>query len=92
MKANENIGAAESQFSEGEPPKHESGPNKLAADCERVIPELIAARDAAKTAKERKQLSSRLKTARYLLRWAKTRAGYVAAPPIRKTIREGAAL
>lgn len=58
----------------------EAGPNGLAVKCEAILPGLLAARDAAPTKRERKQLSSRIKTARMLLKWAKTRAGYVTPP------------
>jgi hypothetical protein len=52
------------------------GPNKLAEDAAALIAELLPLRDAAKTKRERKQLSSRIKSARILLQWAKSRAGY----------------
>lgn len=58
----------------------EPGPNKLAATCEAMVPALIAERDAAKDRGTRKKLNSRIHTTRMLLRWAKSRAGYVGLP------------
>ena len=55
----------------------EAGPNGLARKCEALLPTLLADREAAKTKQERKHLSSRIKATRMLLKWAKTRAGYV---------------
>lgn len=54
------------------------GPNKLAADCEALIPKLIAEREAAKDDAKKRALQARIKSARMLLRWCKSRAGYVA--------------
>ncbi|HEX8443034.1 MAG TPA: hypothetical protein VF631_05240 [Allosphingosinicella sp.] len=54
-----------------------SGPNKLALVAEVTLPELIRLRDAATTKRERKHFSGRIRITRGLLRWAKTRAGYV---------------
>lgn len=65
-----------------------SGPNKLAMVCEAMIPHLVAEREAAKSDTERKQLSVRLKTNTGLLRWAKTRAGYV--QPVRPAAQAAA--
>ena len=54
-----------------------SGPNKLALVAEVTLPELLRLRDAAKTKRERKHFSGRIRITRDLLKWAKTRAGYV---------------
>lgn len=51
-------------------------PNDMARDAQALIDELTPLRDAAK-GRERKQLSARIKSARILRNWAKTRAGYV---------------
>lgn len=66
----------------------EAGPNGLALKCEVLLPKLLADRDGAKTKRERKQLSSRIKATRMLLTWAKTRAGYV-PPKARRSTPEG---
>ena len=58
--------------------KDQSGPNRMAADMDALIPNLVAQRDATKDKRERAELNSRLKAARMLSRFAKTRAGYVA--------------
>lgn len=50
-------------------------PNLLAEKVEGLIADLEAQRAKAKRS-ERKSLNSRLHTARILLRWAKSRAGY----------------
>lgn len=50
----------------------------MARDIEAVIPVTKAARDAAKDKRERKRLSGQLKVQRSLLRWIKSRVGYVA--------------
>lgn len=52
-------------------------PNMLADQCAAILPDLLAQREAATTTRERKQLGSRIRAARTMLTWAKTRAGYV---------------
>jgi len=59
--------------------------SRMVADCEERLPGLLAAREGAKSTRERKQFSSRIRTTRMLLRWAKSRAGYV-PPPRRKKV------
>lgn len=56
---------------------HESEPNALGRHCEETIAALLIERDALLRS-ERKEVNQKLQTARYLLRWCKTRAGYVA--------------
>jgi hypothetical protein len=53
-------------------------PNLLAERAAAIVADLLPLRDATKDKRERKRLSSRIKAARFLLNWAKTRAGYVA--------------
>lgn len=55
-------------------------PNLLAERASATLAELLPLRDAAKSKRERKGLSSRIRCARVLLHFAKTRAGYVPAP------------
>lgn len=52
-------------------------PMDMERDAMRLIDELTPLRDAA-IGRERKQLSSRIKAARIMRDWARTRAGYVA--------------
>ena len=52
------------------------GPERLAAKCELLISELLAQREAAASMGQRRQLSSRIRASRFLLRWAKSRVGY----------------
>lgn len=52
--------------------------NEMADECAALLPDLLAQREAATDKRERKALSSRIKTTRMLLRWCKSRAGYVA--------------
>ena len=54
-------------------------PNQLAVDAEALLARLIAERDAESNQNKRKQLSSRVKSARLLRNWARTRARYRAA-------------
>jgi hypothetical protein len=56
--------------------EHPRGPTALAQLCAETIAELEAKRAAAPRS-ERKEINRRLHTTRYLLRWCKTRAGYV---------------
>jgi hypothetical protein len=51
--------------------------HKKAEEMEALILELIPQRDAAKDKREKKALSGRIKTARMLVKWVKSRAGYV---------------
>lgn len=57
-----------------------TGPNKLAAICEIMIPHLIELREAATSLEERKSLNQRLATNRRLLKFAKSRQGYIEEP------------
>lgn len=52
-------------------------PNELARDAQAILNRLIPLRDTATDKRERKQLSARIKTARILRDWARTRAGHV---------------
>lgn len=47
----------------------------LAEKADQMVADLLAQRDAATTKRERKELSARLRSARIILRWAKSRAG-----------------
>ena len=51
-------------------------PNDMERDAQALIDELLPLRNKAR-ARERKQLSSRIKAARIMRDWAKSRAGYV---------------
>ncbi len=55
------------------------GPNLIAEKMAALLPDLLAQRDVAATKRERKALNGRIRIARDLLKWAKTRAGYVSA-------------
>lgn len=52
-------------------------PNDMERDAQRLLDELLPLRDAETDKRKRKQLSSRIKTARILRNWARTRVGYV---------------
>lgn len=52
-------------------------PNDSEREFQRVIDELTPLRDACTDKGERKQLNSRIRTARFLRNFARTRAGYV---------------
>ena len=54
-----------------------STPNDLANEAGKLLAELLPIRDAENDSRKRKQLSSRIRAARILRDWAKTRAGYV---------------
>ena len=54
-------------------------PNQLAVDAKALLARLILERDAESNQNKRKQLSSRIKSARLLRNWARTRARYRAA-------------
>jgi hypothetical protein len=51
--------------------------NKVVVDMSSAVPDLLAQRAAAKDKRVLRQLSARIKSARMLVRWAKSRAGYV---------------
>lgn len=57
-----------------------SGPNGLARLCEDRIAELIEQRAECQSSAERKPINKHLHTLRELLRFAKSRAGYVETP------------
>ncbi len=52
------------------------GPNNMELDAQALLDELIPQRDAEQDKRKRKQLSMRIKTARMVRNWARTRAGY----------------
>lgn len=52
-------------------------PNLLAERAAAIVAELLPLRDAATDKRVRKDYSRRIKTARIMLKWAKSRAGYV---------------
>ncbi len=56
-----------------------SGPNRLATQIAEALPRLIVERDAETDKCQRKQLSSRIKASRMLLKWCRSRAGYDAS-------------
>jgi hypothetical protein len=51
-------------------------PNQMAVDAEVLLARLISEREAEKDKAKRQQLTFRIKSARMLRKWAKTRAGY----------------
>lgn len=53
-------------------------PNDMERDAQALLAELLPLRDAEADKGKRKQLSSRIKAARIMRDWARTRAGYVA--------------
>ncbi len=53
------------------------GPWNTARELERLIPVTVAKRDATKDKAERKRLNNQLRSQRYLLKFCKSRAGYV---------------
>lgn len=56
----------------------ESGsPNDIERQAQAILDELLPLRDAETDKRKRKQLSSRVKTARIMRNWARSRAGYV---------------
>ena len=56
-------------------------PNQIEADVLSRLPGLLAERDAETDKRKKKQLSSRIRAARILRAWARSRAGYVAISP-----------
>lgn len=63
------------------------GPWGVARELEKMIPVTLAARDAAKDKRERKRLSGQLRVQRSMLKWCKSRAGYV--DPAKKNAASG---
>lgn len=59
---------------------YDPGPNGLARLCEDRIAELKASLAQCRTRDERKPINKHLHTLRHMLRWCRTRAGYVATP------------
>lgn len=53
-------------------------PNDMERDAQAILDELLPLREAETDKRKRKQLSSRIKTARIMRNWARSRAGYVA--------------
>lgn len=49
---------------------------QTAAELRAALPDLLAKRDAAKSKRERKALSGRIRIARDLIKWIESRAGY----------------
>lgn len=62
------------------PDDYERGPNGMARLCEDRIAELEAERAECRTRDERRPINQQLHTARQMLRWCKTRAGYRETP------------
>jgi hypothetical protein len=60
--------------------KYPSGPNGMARFCEDRIAELEAAKAECRTREARRPINQHLHTLRDLLRFAKSRAGYVETP------------
>lgn len=54
-------------------------PNDMERDAQGLLDELLPLREAETDKRKRKQLSARIKSARIIRDWARTRAGYVAA-------------
>lgn len=54
-------------------------PNDMERDAQALLDSLIPQRDAETDKRKRKELSRRVKTARMLRDWARTRAGYIRA-------------
>lgn len=52
-------------------------PNDMEREAQALLDKLIPERDAETDKRKRKQLSGRIKTARILRDWARTRAGYL---------------
>jgi hypothetical protein len=52
-------------------------PNEMERDAQAMLNELTPLRDAEPDRMKRKQLSARIKSARIIRDWARTRAGYV---------------
>lgn len=54
-------------------------PNDMEREAQRILDELMPLREAETDKRKRKQLSSRIKSARMMRNWARTRAGYIPA-------------
>lgn len=52
-------------------------PNEMERETQRMLDELTPLRDSEMDKRERKELSRRIKLARSMRDWARTRAGYV---------------
>lgn len=52
-------------------------PNDMERDAQAILDELTPLRDTEGDKRKRKDLSGRIKTARIMRDWAKSRAGYV---------------
>ena len=65
------------ESAEEQPENSRGSPYELEQRANAIVAELLPLREAATNKRERKQLSSRIKTARFMARWARTRAGYV---------------
>lgn len=52
-------------------------PKQMERDAQAMLDELLPMRDAETDKRKRKQLSARIKSARIIRDWARTRAGYV---------------
>ena len=52
-------------------------PNDMAREAQRILDEMLPLREAEADKRKRKDLSRRIKTARMMRDWARTRAGYV---------------
>lgn len=53
------------------------GPYALEQDALAIVAELLPLREAETDKRKRKELSRRIKTARTIAKWCRTRAGYV---------------
>ena len=53
-------------------------PNDMAREAQRILDELLPLREAETDKRKRMELSQRIKLARSMRDWARTRAGYVA--------------
>lgn len=55
----------------------QTGPNKMARDIEERLSALEAEKQTLKTKAEKRRVNQRMHSLKILLRWCKTRAGYV---------------
>jgi hypothetical protein len=53
-------------------------PNQMERDAQAMLDSLLPQREAETDKRKRKELSRRIKSARILRNWARSRAGYVA--------------
>lgn len=65
-----------------------TGPNRLATQIADALPQLIAERDAETVNGQRKQLSSRIKASRTLLKWCRSRSGYDTSMAAKRMTRQ----